>query len=62
MTNATVTLIIENANFKRTFKGEDIQADIKFGNKLDIQQKTQERIRENTLNIIVYCLYAEKML
>ena len=36
--------------YERTFKGEDIQADIKFGNKLDIQQKTQERIRENTLN------------
>lgn len=36
--------------YERTFKGEDIQSDIKFGNKLDIQQKTQERIRENTLN------------
>lgn len=36
--------------YERTFKGENIQADIKIGNKLELQQKTQERIRENTLN------------
>ena len=36
--------------YERTFKGDNIQSDIKFGNKLDLQLKTQERIRENTLN------------
>jgi hypothetical protein len=30
MTNATVTLIIENANFKRTFKGEGAKTYIPF--------------------------------
>lgn len=36
--------------YERNFKDENIQADIKFGNKLELQQKTQERIKENTLN------------
>lgn len=36
--------------YERTFVGENVQADIKFGGSLKLQLKTQERIRENTLN------------
>lgn len=36
--------------YERSFVGENIQADIKFGTSLKLQVKTQERIRENTLN------------
>lgn len=36
--------------YKRVFVGENIQADIKFGTSLKISFKTQESIRENTLN------------
>lgn len=36
--------------YERTFMGENIQANIRFGQKLALQQKTQDSIRENTLN------------
>lgn len=36
--------------YERTFVGENIQADIKFGTSLKLLAKTQESIRENTLN------------
>ena len=36
--------------YERTFVGENIQADVKFGTSLKLQTKTQESIRENTLN------------
>lgn len=36
--------------YERTFVGESVQADIKFGTSLKFQVKTQESIRENTLN------------
>ena len=36
--------------YERSFVGENVQADIKFGPSLKLQVKTQESIRENTLN------------
>lgn len=36
--------------YERTFVGENVQADIKFGSSLKLQARTQESIRENTLN------------
>lgn len=36
--------------YERSFIGENIQADVKFGTSLKLQVKTQESIRENTLN------------
>ncbi len=36
--------------YERSFVGENVQADIKFGASLKLQVKTQESIRENTLN------------
>lgn len=36
--------------YERSFVGENVQADIKFGASLKLQVKTQEGIRENTLN------------
>lgn len=36
--------------YERTFVGENLQAEIKFGSSLKLQPKTQESIRENTLN------------
>lgn len=36
--------------YERNFVGENVQADIKFGASLKLQVKTQESIRENTLN------------
>jgi hypothetical protein len=36
--------------YERIFVGENVQADIKFGASLKLQVKTQESIRENTLN------------
>ena len=36
--------------YERTFAGNGIQANIKFGSNLKLLVKTQERIRENTLN------------
>ena len=36
--------------YERTFVGENVQADIKFGPSLKLHAKTQESIRENTLN------------
>ena len=36
--------------YERNFVGENVQADIKFGASLKMQVKTQESIRENTLN------------
>ena len=36
--------------YERTFVGENIQADIKFGQKLGLQPKTQDSIRDYTLN------------
>ena len=36
--------------YARSFVGENIQADVKFGTSLKLQIKTQESIRENTLN------------
>ena len=36
--------------YERSFVDENIQADIKFGTSLKLQVKTQESIRENTLN------------
>lgn len=36
--------------YERSFVGENVQAAIKFGSTLKLQQKTQQTIRENTLN------------
>lgn len=36
--------------YERSFVGENVQTDIKFGASLKLQIKTQESIRENTLN------------
>ena len=36
--------------YERSFVGENVQADIKFGTSLKLQVKTQESIRESTLN------------
>ena len=36
--------------YERSFVGENLQADIKFGISLKLQVKTQDSIRENTLN------------
>lgn len=36
--------------YERRFVGENVQADIKFGSSLRLQMKTQQSIRENTLN------------
>ena len=36
--------------YERTFVGENVQTEIKFGSTLKLQQKTQQTIRENTLN------------
>ncbi len=36
--------------YERTFVGENIQAEIKFGSSLKLQPKTQDSIREHTLN------------
>ncbi len=36
--------------YERTFVGDNVQADIKFGSSLRLLAKTQESIRENTLN------------
>lgn len=36
--------------YERTFVGDNVQADIKFGPSLKLQIRTQESIRENTLN------------
>ncbi len=36
--------------YERSFIGENVQADIKFGSSLKLQVKTQQTIRENTLN------------
>ncbi len=36
--------------YERRFTNENVQADIKFGGSLHLQTKTQESIRENTLN------------
>ena len=36
--------------YERSFVGENIQADVKFGTSLRLQVKTQDSIRENTLN------------
>ena len=36
--------------YERTFVGDNVQADIKFGPSLKLQQKTQDSIREHTLN------------
>lgn len=36
--------------YERTFVGENVQAEIKFGTSLKLQSKTQQSIRENTLN------------
>ena len=36
--------------YERSFVGENVQTDIKFGASLKLQVKTQESIRENTLN------------
>lgn len=36
--------------YERTFVGENVQSDIKFGTSLKLQLKTQQSIRENTLN------------
>ncbi len=47
--------------YERSFVGENVQADIKFGASLKLQVKTQERIRENTLNnhsVLSVCLKA----
>ncbi len=45
--------------YSRAYVGENVQADIKFGTSLRIQAKTQESIRENTLNnhsVLSVCL------
>lgn len=36
--------------YERSFVGDNVQADIKFGSSLKLQVKTQQAIRENTLN------------
>ena len=36
--------------YERTFKGEGIQAEIKFGQSLDLKVETQKTLKENTLN------------
>lgn len=36
--------------YMRSFVGENVQAEIKFGPSLDLTKKTQDSIRENTLN------------
>ena len=36
--------------YERSFKGEGIQADIKFGDSLKIKAETQKTLKENTLN------------
>ena len=36
--------------YERSFVGDNIQADVKFGTSLKLQVKTQDSIRENTLN------------
>lgn len=36
--------------YERAFVGENVQANVKFGTSLKLQVKTQESIRENTLN------------
>lgn len=36
--------------YERTFVGDNVQAEIKFGSSLKLLVKTQESIRENTLN------------
>ncbi len=36
--------------YERSYVGDNVQADIKFGASLKLQVKTQESIRENTLN------------
>ena len=36
--------------YERVFKGEGIQADIKFGDSLKIKAETQKTLKENTLN------------
>lgn len=36
--------------YERSFVGENVQADIKFGTSLRLSAKTQDSIRENTLN------------
>lgn len=36
--------------YERSFVGENVQAEIKFGSTLKLQQKTRQTIRENTLN------------
>ena len=36
--------------YERSFVGENVQANIKFGASLNLQVKTQDSIRENTLN------------
>lgn len=36
--------------YERSFVGENVQSDIKFGTSLKLQVKTQQAIRENTLN------------
>lgn len=36
--------------YERRFTGDNVQAEIKFGSSLKLLAKTQERIRENTLN------------
>ena len=45
--------------YERNYKGEKLQADIKFGVSLRLLQKTQDSIRENTLNnhsVLSVCL------
>ena len=45
--------------YERTYKGENLQAEIKFGASLRLLQKTQDSIRENTLNnhsVLSVCL------
>ena len=45
--------------YERDFVGKNIQADIKFGSSLHLSTKTQESIRENTLNnhsVLSVCL------
>ena len=47
--------------YERTFVGDNVQADIKFGASLKLQVKTQESIRENTLNnhsVLSVCIKA----
>lgn len=45
--------------YERNYKGENLQADIKFGVSLRVLQKNQDSIRENTLNnhsVLSVCL------